>query len=128
MKKRTILIIALLGVVGVATALSHIGSQGRQDIPANVLTVFQKHCVRCHTGSKPPRGLSLIPGKIAAAIDAPSAEFPALKIIDSQTPEASYLLKKIRRQSDITGRPMPPGKALTSEEVGTLVSWIAGLK
>ena len=128
MKRNDLLTLALLGLAGAGTALSLAGSQRGRDIPANVLAVFKKHCVRCHTGPKPPKGLSLIPAKIAAAIDAPSAEVPGLMIVDPNNPEASYLLKKVRRGSDIAGKPMPPGKALTAEELQLLEAWIAGLK
>ena len=128
MKKRNLMTIALLGLAGVSAALSLTASQGGQDIPADVLNVFKKNCVRCHTGPKPPKGLRLIPGKIAAVIDAPSAEVPSLKIIDSNDPEASYLLKKIRRQPDIAGKPMPPRKALTAEALQVIEAWIEGLK
>jgi hypothetical protein len=128
MKQTALLAIAMLGIAGVGTALSQAGSQSGKDIPADVLTVFKKHCIRCHTGPMPPKGLKFIPGKILAAIDAPSVEVPALKIIDTNIPEASYLLKKVRGESDITGKSMPPGKVLTAEDIKILADWIAGLK
>jgi mono/diheme cytochrome c family protein len=128
MKAKTMLIIALLGFAGASAALSLAASQAGQDIPQNVRDVFKKHCVRCHTGPKPPKGRSFIPAKIASAIDAPSAEDPSLKIIDTEAPESSYLLKKVRREGGFTGKPMPPGKALTAEEIQILETWISGLK
>jgi len=119
---------ALLAISAMSAAHSVIGAPKGRDIPADVQAVFKKHCVRCHTGPKPPKGLSLIPGKAAAIIDAPSAEVPGASIIDTKTPEASYLLKKVRRGPGITGKPMPPGKALTTDELQVLEAWIAGLK
>jgi mono/diheme cytochrome c family protein len=128
MKRNDLLALALLGLAGTGTALSLAGSQSGQAIPADVLKVFKKHCVRCHTGPKPPKGLSLVPGRAAAIIDAPSAEVPEASIVDTKTPEASYLLKKVRRESGIAGKPMPPGKALAADELQVLEAWIASLK
>jgi mono/diheme cytochrome c family protein len=120
--------LALLGLAGLGAALAAAAGPEDRAIPAEVQKVFKQHCVRCHTGPKPPKGLSLIPARIASAIDATSAEVPALKIIDQSAPEASYLLKKVRREEGITGKPMPPGKALTPEEIQVLETWISGLK
>jgi mono/diheme cytochrome c family protein len=128
MKRNDLLALALLGLAGAGTALALAGSQRGPEIPANVLAVFKKNCVRCHTGPKPPKGLSLIPARAAAIIDAPSAEVPGASIVDTKTPEASYLLKKVRRESGITGKPMPPGKALKAEDLQVLEAWISGLK
>jgi mono/diheme cytochrome c family protein len=126
MKRTALTAIALIGFAGIVAALAA-GSEDRP-IPDDVQKVFKQHCVRCHTGPKPPKGLSLIPAKIASAIDAPSAEVPALKIVDRSAPEASYLLKKVRREEGIAGKPMPPGKPLTAEEIQVLETWISGLK
>jgi mono/diheme cytochrome c family protein len=128
MRTRILWTVALLAISGASAALSVIGAPKDRDIPANVLAVFKKNCVRCHTGPKPPKGLSLVPGKIAAVIDAPSAEVPDLRIVDPNAPEASYLLKKVRRETGIAGKPMPPGKALSADELQVLEAWIAGLK
>lgn len=128
MKRNAFLALAALGLASAGMALALSGSQRGQEIPANVLAVFKKNCVRCHTGPKPPKGLSLIPAKAAAVIDAPSAEVPSLKLVDMEAPEASYLLKKVRRESGISGKPMPPGKALAADELQVLEAWIAGLK
>jgi len=128
MRTRILWTVALLAISGVSAALSVIGASKGRDIPANVLAVFKKRCVRCHTGPKPPKGLSLIPGRAPSIIDAPSAEVPGLMIIDPNTPEASYLLKKVRREKGIAGKPMPPGKALPADELQVLETWILGLK
>jgi mono/diheme cytochrome c family protein len=128
MKRTTLLAVLIFGLAGAGAVLSLAGKQAGPDIPDGVLAVFKKHCVRCHTGPKPPKGLSLIPSRIAAAIGSPSAEVPEAKLIDPAVPEASYLLKKVRREGGFTGKPMPPGKALTAEEIQTVTTWIEGLK
>ena len=128
MKKVVILAITFSGCVLLGTALAQTGSQAGTVIPADVQAVFKNHCVRCHTGPRPPKGLSLIPGRSAAILDAPSAEVPSLRIVNTEDPETSYMLKKVRRRDDITGRPMPPGKALPAEKLQVLETWILGLK
>ncbi len=104
------------------------GAWAAVDIPKNVVALFQKRCAVCHRGKTPPKGLSWEPTQIALAIDRPSHELPEMKIIDSSDPGASYLLKKVRRESGIKGRPMPPPKALTAEELQVIETWVAGLK
>jgi hypothetical protein len=128
MRRTTLLCVLILGIIGLGTALSQSGGQKGKEIPADVMTVIKKHCVRCHTGAQPPKGLRLIPAKIASAIDAPSAEVPSLKIIDTEAPEASYLLKKVRNEAGIAGKSMPPGNPLKAEDIQILATWIAGLK
>lgn len=115
-------------VVAAAALAVVLGAGAAADVPENVKTILRKNCAGCHKGNGAPKGLSWEPARIPEAIDAPSREVPALKVIDSATPEASYLLKKIRREKDIAGKPMPPGKALSAEELRVLEAWIAGLK
>jgi len=120
MKRPVALILVLLVVA--------IGASAKEDPPGQVVSLFQKRCAGCHKGKTPPGGLSWEPANIAAAIDRPSKEMPELKIIDTASPEASYILKKIRREDGIKGRPMPPAKALGADELKVLETWILGLK
>jgi len=105
-----------------------LGVRAATDIPDDVKALTKAKCIRCHKGKFPPKGLNLEPANLAAIVDAPSREVPELKIVDSRTPESSYLLKKARRESGIAGKPMPPGKALAAEELRVLETWILGLK
>jgi mono/diheme cytochrome c family protein len=115
-------------VLGLAAAVAQAQKPPVRDIPANILEIFKKNCTGCHTGQRPPKGLSLIPSKVALAIDAPSTEMPKLKIIDSAEPESSYLLKKIEGASDIQGARMPRGRHMADADRETLKAWILGLK
>lgn len=128
MKRTAFKTIACLGLAGIVTALALAAAAEDREIPADVQKVFKQHCVRCHTGPKPPKGLSLIPARIASAFETPSAEVPEAKLIVPGDPGASYLVKKVRREEGITGKPMPPGKPLTAEEIQVLETWISGLK
>jgi hypothetical protein len=102
------------------------GAWAAMEIPDGVKGLLQKRCAGCHKGKHPPKGLNLEPANLAAILDAPSKEVPALKIVDTQSPGLSYLLKKVRRQSDIAGKPMPPSKALTAAELQVIEAWLAG--
>ena len=116
---------AVFAAIGVVMALS---AWAAEVIPENVKTLIHQRCAGCHKGAFAPKGLKLDPAHIAAIIDAPSKEAPSLKIIDMKSPGSSYLLKKVRREKDIAGKGMPPPKALTSEELQIIETWIAGLK
>jgi len=102
------------------------GARAAMEIPDGAKGLLQKRCTGCHKGKHPPKGLNLEPANLAAILDAPSKEVPTLKIIDTKSPGASYLLKKVRRQSDIAGSGMPPRKALTAAELQVIEIWLAG--
>lgn len=112
------------GVLLVAAGAARSQSQ----VPANVVSIFAKNCLACHQGSAPAKGLSWEAQKIAAAIDAPSRAVPQFKIIDTAAPESSYVLKKVRGEKGIQGKPMPPGKALDPAAIKVLEDWIRSLK
>ncbi len=120
--KKTMTIV--LGLFFVATLVAGAADK----VPAGVVSLFQKKCAVCHKGKMPPQGLSWEPARIAEALDRPSREVPELKIIDTASPEASYILKKVRRGAGIKGKPMPPPKALAAEELKLLETWVLGLQ
>jgi len=120
--KRTFPVIA---VILLAAALGALAAAG---VPDNVKALFGQRCAGCHKGRFPPKGLNLEPANVAAILDTPSQQVPDLKIVDTKAPEASYLLKKVRRESGIAGKPMPPGKALAAEELQAVEAWLQSLK
>ena len=105
-----------------------LGVWAAADVPDGVRTLVKQRCVKCHKGKFPPKGLNLEPANVAAVLDRPSKEMPSLKIVDTKAPEASYLLKKVRRESGIAGKPMPPGKALAADQLKVLEAWVSGLR
>jgi len=129
MKKTTALFIGLmLGLALAAAALSPAPPPNADPVPENIKSLFGQRCSACHRGRNPSGKLNLEPANVHAVLGAPSRQAPPLKVIDTADPEASYLLKKIRREKGISGRPMPPGKALSEEELLALAAWIQGLK
>jgi mono/diheme cytochrome c family protein len=129
MKKTAFVLGLVLAFSGLAVALSQAQAESAKAVPANVLEVIKKHCAGCHWGKSPSNGLNLEPGRIQAAIDAPSKELPAMKIIDTADPEASYLLKKVQGASDIKGGRMPRfRKKLPAADIEILQAWLTSLK
>jgi len=118
----------MLSLCSVVLIMAAMGAWAQSKIPAEVASVFAKNCADCHHGKFPPQGLSWEAKKIEAAIDAPSREVPALKIIDTAAPESSYVLKKVRGERGIKGTRMPPGKALDPASLKILEDWIQSLK
>jgi len=127
MKKVVVLLALFAAGAFLGTALAqHAAKPGA--LPDDVQKVFKNHCIRCHTGTKPPKGLSLMAGRSASVVGAPSAEVPELLLINPDDPGASYLLKKVRGDEGISGKRMPIGGRLTPEELKVLEDWAAGLK
>ena len=104
------------------------GAWAAEEVPGEVTSLLQKRCAVCHKGKTPPQGLSWQADKVAEAIDAASREFPEMKIIDTASPESSYVLKKVRGDKGIKGSRMPPTQALGADEIKVLETWILGLK
>jgi hypothetical protein len=113
-----LLIVFLLALAG--------GAWAAMEIPDGVKGLFQKRCTGCHKGKHPPKGLNLEPANVVAILDAPSREVPSLRIIDTNSPGSSYLLKKVRRGKDIAGNGMPPPKALAAAELQIIEAWLVG--
>jgi len=92
--------------------------------------IFNRNCVRCHSGLMPAQELNLGPGNIiSSTVDVTSMQKIDLRIVDTANPRMSYLLKKIKGDSDITGKRMPlKGGALNEEDIKAVEEWIVSLK
>jgi hypothetical protein len=110
MKKASSILCSFLFILGPMALGNRLGaSQTGPAMPDNVKAVFKERCAVCHKGKYPPKRLNLEPeGLPASLLNAPSREQPALKLVDTASPEASYLLKKIKGSEGITGKKMPP--------------------
>jgi hypothetical protein len=61
-------------------------------------------------------------------VNIPSQEMPSLKLVDTENPEKSYLLMKIRGDKTIIGTRMPAGSSpLKNSEIKTIKDWISRL-
>jgi hypothetical protein len=85
-------------------------------------------CARssCHTAAAARAGLVLEAGQAYDnLVNVPSTQVPSLNRVTPNDPEASYLIKKLRGDSDISGERMPPDSSfLSDEELGKFIQWI----
>ena len=89
--------------------------------------IFSKSCANCHGGGAPAANLSLEAESVAAEIiGVASTQLADLKRVDPGNPEGSYLLKKLRGDSDIVKGQMPLGGVLPDEQIEMIREWIAG--
>jgi len=127
MKKTWAAIILAVGII-----FSTLWAQGQATVPDPVTKILKQSCavMGCHRGSHPAKSLNLEPDEIiVSAVNVPSRQMPSLKIIDTQSPEKSYLMMKIRGDKDIAGRRMPKGRThLTDEEIQAMQDWILSLQ
>lgn len=98
----------------------------------DVYTIVDNNCSvsGCHQGRRPPRGLNLERDQfLDSVIDIPSQEVPSLNLVDTEDPEKSYLLMKIKGSPEIKGSPMPLyAPPLSSEDIQIIQDWIKSLK
>ena len=80
----------------------------------------------CHLGGSASGGLILAGGQsFGNLVNVPSSQNTALNRVTPNDPEASYLIKKLRGDSDIIGQRMPRGGPfLSAGELDRFVSWI----
>ena len=83
---------------------------------ADVDTVFRNNCTNCHTGTNPPKGLSL---SSYQDVMKGSKDHP---VVIPGKPEASELIKRVKGEST----PQMPmgGSALSDSDIRTLEKWI----
>jgi hypothetical protein len=124
----------ILSIAGLAATfgLSVALAQSPATLPEPVKKAVLKNCAvsGCHQGSYPAMNLSFEPDKLpASAINVASREKPELKIVDTASPEKSYLLMKIRSDKEIGGKRMPlNGTPLKAAEFKAFQDWIMSLK
>jgi hypothetical protein len=103
------------------------------------MRVFARSCAlskSCHTGFSPKEGLNLtsLDDIFGTAVDKPSQQDAARKIIDPGHPEDSYLIAKLRNldiaDTASTGKPAeqmppPPLSSLCEVKIARVEAWIA---
>jgi mono/diheme cytochrome c family protein len=100
------------------------------DVPDDVMNIYSRNCMSCHSGKNPQQGLNLSSSKeiFATGVSATSKENDTLMIIDPGNPEKSYLIMKIRNDRSISGSSMPKNAAqLSQKQVQVVEQWIASL-
>ena len=129
MRKLSTIVILLAGVLA-GPALP--AKRPRAALPDNIKNIVTRSCSvsGCHQGRYPTGNLNLEPDKfLASVLDAASLEAPGKKIVDTASPEKSYLLAKIKGEPGIVGARMPAGRdPLSADQIKAVETWIAGLK
>jgi len=97
-----------------------------------VVAILKANCstAGCHRGSYPKKKLNLETDKfLESVLNVPSKEIGSLKRVDTQNPEKSYLLMKIKGDKGIKGARMPDdAPPLKKEEIKAIEDWIFSLK
>ena len=91
--------------------------------------IFAQSCAftGCHGGGAPAANMSLEAEFVATEIlGVASVQLADFKRVDPGNPEGSYLLKKVRGDSDIANSQMPVGGVLSDEQIEMIREWIAG--
>jgi hypothetical protein len=80
----------------------------------------------CHNGASASAGLVLTAGQsFGNLVNVASSQNTSLDRVSPNDPEASYLIKKLRGDSDIIGQRMPlGGPFLSASELDRFVTWI----
>lgn len=91
--------------------------------------IFSPVCARsgCHDAATATNGLVLEAGvSYGLLVDRPALENSSLDRIEPGDPERSYLIKKIRGDTDIVGERMPLiGGPLSQAQIDGIAAWVA---
>jgi hypothetical protein len=99
------------------------------DLFNQVQTIFNTHCIQCHSGPNPPEGQNLSAGNSWKNIVArSSAEHPSQPRVSPGDHDRSYLYQKVIPQGAISGARMPlgcsGGSCLSDSEIKAIEDWI----
>lgn len=123
-----IVVFGILAVLLFSSPKDPVGGAQEEEIAR----IFEQNCTAagCHQGRFPPKNLHLEKDKYRASLlDIPSQELPHLRLIDTEEPEKSYLLMKIKGNMAISGKRMPlNAPSLPEEDIHALENWIRNLK
>jgi hypothetical protein len=98
----------------------------------NTARIFKQSCstTGCHSGRFPSMNLNLEEDKFHdSLINVSSQQLRHLKLVDTEQPEKSYLLLKIKGDQAIDGKQMPlNAEPLSKAEIDALENWIRSLE
>lgn len=133
--RRTFVTLAV--VLGLSVSLAACGTQKSPTEPTDApdpratftrvqAEIFTPSCALsgCHAGANPQQGMDLGAGRsYAQIVNVRSVESTRFRIAPGDT-AGSYLLSKVAGDATITGVRMPPGGALTADQLTLLADWI----
>jgi phospholipase C len=103
------------------------GDAGGGATQAQVQAILDSHCISCHSGPNPPRGLNWT--DVRAQIGVAAVECPGKLRIASGDSAHSYVIDKIKGAAQdggcFSGNRMPlGGPALSADDIATFAAWI----
>ena len=130
-------VVSLTVLLGLSAALAACGTRKSPTEPTDgpdpsatftrvQAEIFTPSCARsgCHAGASPQLGMDLSAGRsYASIVNVRSVESTRLRIAPGDT-AGSYLVSKVAGDATITGVRMPPGGALSSEQLTLLADWV----
>ena len=90
--------------------------------------IFNKSCAisGCHDSGSQQAGLDLSSGKAYGnLVNVPSSQKPNILRVKPGDPANSYLVMKLEGASGISGRKMPLGGSLSTEQIDAIKQWIS---
>jgi hypothetical protein len=132
--------IFLISVALGAVLFLQVGFSGAEEpkpLPSKSLVtpvekIMQQSCATsgCHQGAFAKKKLNLESAKfLAALVDRPSLQAEKYKLVDTENPQKSYLLIKVRGDSGMVESRMPiEAPPLQAEEIKALEDWVYSLK
>jgi hypothetical protein len=128
---RLLVIVSLVGAV-VLVAGADCGGAPAPTLSTLKADVFQPRCgaTGCHGGANPARGLDLVTDPHAALVGVATVVDPGQRYVVAGNVDDSLLLKVLRgpvASPDGANdcRQMPPGFALSADDVAAVEAWIA---
>lgn len=129
--------VSVAAVLGLSVALAACGTRKTPTEPSDgpdpaatfarvQSEVFTPSCALsgCHGGANPQQGMDLSAGRsYSSIVNVRAVESTRLRIAPGDA-DASYLISKVRGDATITGSRMPPGGALSPDQVALLVDWV----
>ncbi|MBN1274461.1 MAG: hypothetical protein JXB26_19540 [Candidatus Aminicenantes bacterium] len=132
LKNVDFIVLLLLIIPITAGFLVSVSQENSKEWELKAADIFKNNCTRsgCHGGPSPTMGLNLEPENfVRYTVNKPSSQMPAIKLVDPQNPDQSYLFNKIKGSENIKRQRMPLfSKPLTEEEIQVIKNWILNLK
>ncbi len=96
---------------------------------AQIQPIFNVNCVACHTElATNSGGLDLDPAdSYGELVDQQSVEAPGVRLVESGSPERSYLMEKVNSTHPQVGTAMRPGDPMSPADRALIRDWISQL-
>lgn len=118
---------ALLGAVLFGAVLPVSADEHAVSYRADVVPIFNAHCVACHLTGQEQGGIALHARAARSYLVGVASEQSPLARVEPGDPAQSYLLHKLNNthlDAGGEGEPMPMGGTLEQEQIALISRWI----